>query len=212
MNPAFEFVRYALSIGALELVPNLRRLKSGRLSPYFFNSGLFCTGSTITMLAKAYVGAIWKDFSPDVIFGPSYKGSAIAVAVVQCHGGDVEYAYNRKEAKDHGEGGIIIGASLKGKKVVLVDDVMTSGGSLAEAVDIVRTAGGNPIGCAIAFDRQECGRDSKFSAVQDFESRYDIPVLAAATFADLIGVVQASDNDISFILPQLLEYKKEWGV
>jgi len=142
---ARNFVRETLAIGAMELIPGEgRKLKSGRMSPYFFNSGLFYTGAQIRLLAKAYVGALldmdWK-MGFEVIFGLAYKGIPIAVAVSarldEEYHLDIGYAFNRKEAKDHGEGGIIVGCPVKGKKVLLVDDVMTTGTSSGEAVDIV---------------------------------------------------------------------------
>ncbi|OGZ62456.1 MAG: orotate phosphoribosyltransferase [Candidatus Staskawiczbacteria bacterium RIFCSPHIGHO2_02_FULL_34_10] len=212
MNYAASFISYALSIGAIELIPKGRMLKSGRISPYFFNSGLFNKGESMYKLAIAYTDVIYKHFLPDVVFGPSYKGSAIAVAVAMTMGGEVGYAYNRKEAKDHGEGGIIIGDSLYyEKKVCLVDDVMTTGDSLIEALGIVRKGGGIPIGCVIAFDRQERGKDSNLSAVQEFEAKYKIPVFAAATLDDLIEVLE-KDEKMSSILIKILDYKQQYGV
>lgn len=168
-----EFVSEALKIGAIELVPDGRKLKSGRISPYFFNSGLFNSGAHIQLLTKAYVGAIiamdWR-LNMHVIFGPAYKGIPIAVAISmilwQNKNVNVGYAFNRKEAKDHGEGGIIVGHSIKDKEVLIVDDVITTGGSAGEAVDIVRKNGGIPTGCVIAFDRQEKGKETDLSAVQ----------------------------------------------
>lgn len=213
MNYAMDFLLYALQIGALELVPGGRQLKSGRISPYFFNSGLFYTGETISNLAKAYASAI-KGFQPDVIFGPAYKGIPLAVTVAQAIGGNIGYAFNRKEEKDHGEGGSIIGASLQEKKVLIVDDVMTTGTSSGEAIEIVRSAGGIPIGCVIAFDRQECGKNGNESAVQEFEEIYKIPVRAAATLNDLIALMQLDPKEpkFSIFLPKILDYKKLYGV
>ena len=219
MSSATEFVQYALSINALELVLGGRKLKSGRISPYFFNSGLFCTGESISMLADAYVAPMEK-FYPDVVFGPAYKGIPLAVAVSQAIDGDVGYAFNRKEEKDHGEGGIMIGANLEGMDVAIVDDVMTTGTSSGEAVEMVRRAKGNPICCVIAFDRQERG-SGILSAVQEFERNYQIPVIAAATLTDLIAVIQEKIErqamwsrmlDASSILQDILEYKKQYGV
>jgi len=210
---AAQFVDYAISIGALELLPNGRELKSGRISHYFFNSGLFYTGNAISRLAAAYAGTIGKEFKAEVIFGPSYKGSAIAVAVAQALIGRVGWAYNRKEAKTHGEKGIIIGAPLQGKKVVLVDDVMTTGESLGEAFDIVKTAEGIPIACVIAFDRQERGKEGNISAVQEFEQKYQIPVRAAATLNDLILSLEKCESDFSInMLAKIKEYKVQYGV
>lgn len=210
-TPAETFVAYALSIGALELLPNGRELKSGRISPYFFNSGLFNTGESISNLAKAYSAAAQDEFHPDVVFGPAYKGIPLATSVAQAIGGKVGYAFNRKEAKDHGEGGIIVGASLAGKNVLIVDDVMTTGTSSGEAVEIIRANGGIPIGCVIAFDRQERGKEGNQSAVQGFEENYGIAVRAAATLSDLIGLLLRTGGR-GEMLEKILEYRKEYGV
>lgn len=192
--PAETFVAYALGIGALELVPQGRKLKSGRVSPYFFNSGLFNTGDTLKNLTRAYVAAA-NEFSFDVVFGPSYKGVPLATAVAIEMGGSVGYSFNRKEAKNHGEGGIIVGAGVAGKRVLIVDDVITTGGSAGESVEIIRGEGGTPVGVVIAFDRQERGTETVFSAVHVFEAKYNIPVRAAATVTDLVRLLERSDSD-----------------
>lgn len=216
-SSAENFIAYALSIGALELLPEGRELKSKRISPYFFNSGLFNTGDSITQLATAYASAA-LEFSPDVIFGPAYKGIPLAVAVAQAIGGDVGYAFNRKEAKDHGEGGIIVGASsLTGKRVLIVDDVMTTGTSSGEAVEIIRAHGGIPIAAVIAFDRQERSKDGTLSAVQEFEEKYQIPVRASATLAGLIAFLQSQpaesgDDENGEILEKIISYQNQYGV
>ncbi len=129
----------------------------------------------------------------------------------------VDYAFNRKEAKDHGEGGIIVGASLQGKNVLIVDDVMTTGTSSGEAVEIIRANGGTPIGCVIAFDRQERGKESNLSAVEEFQKNYGIPVGAAATLADLISVLkrtpaESSDDNVGEMLEKILEYRQQYGI
>lgn len=214
---AEQFVRYALEIGALELVPEGRKLKSGRMSPYFFNSGLFKTGYALATLARAYAGEIYQNGQPDVIFGPAYKGIPLVAAVAVILGNSVEYAFNRKEAKDHGEGGIVVGASLRGKKVFIIDDVMTTGTSSGEAVEIIRISGGTPIGCTIAFDRQERGKESDLSAVQEFQKNYGIPVYAVATLSNLVLFLQktpaeSGDDSIGEMLEKILAYQKQYGV
>jgi orotate phosphoribosyltransferase len=209
-TPAEQFVEYALGLDALELVPEGRTLKSGRVSPYFFNSGLFNTGGSLSKLARAYVAAIDGNFRPDIVFGPAYKGIPLAVAVAQAIGGNIGYAFNRKEAKDHAEGGIIVGASPKGKKVLLVDDVMTTGTSLDEAVEIIRTNGGIIICCVIAFDRQERGKEGNLSAVQEFQQNYGIPVRAAATLADLISYMRKTRQEES-MQDKIRAYQKQYG-
>lgn len=215
-TPAETFVRYAHIIGALELLKDGWTLKSGRLSHHFFNSGRFYSGNSIKNLANAYVAA-GIDFSPDVIFGPAYKGIPLATAVAMTMGGDIGYAFNRKEAKDHGEGGIIVGAPLEGKKVLLIDDVMTTGTSSGEAVEIIRANGGIPIGCLIAFDRQEKGLTSDRSAVQEFETTYGIPVRAAATFSNLIGLLERTmqenpSHEVGEFFDKILAYRILYGV
>ncbi len=206
-----DFINYAIEIGALEFFLKGRKLKSGRLSPYFFNSGKFSTGQSLNKLSVVYSNTIQDHFNPRVIFGPAYKGIPLAVSIALTFGGYMEYAFNRKETKDHGEGGFIIGTQLKGKKVVLVDDVMTTGESLAEGIKIVVEAGGIPEGCVIAVDRQERADDtSSLSAVQKFEVDYDIQVQSAITFTDIIEFLRAEGG--SPMLPLLLEYKEKYGV
>lgn len=223
---AREFVRYALSIGALTLYPDEgRKLKSGRLSPYFFNSGLFSTAVSIDRLAAAYVSVIEEHYDEDdlpaVVFGPAYKGIQIATMVAyQLSLGQYVYdpgiAFNRKETKDHGEGGVLVGSSLAGKRVLIVDDVITDGASKREAVELICAEGGTPIGCVIAFDRQERGikEGDTCSAAQRFQGDFGLPVYAAATLDDLILLLE-EDADFpgaSEALPKILAYKDQYGV
>lgn len=217
VTPAERLIHEALKVGAIEILPDGRKLKSGRISPYFFNSGLFNTGHTLSALAHAYAGVIHRNFHPDVLLGPAYKGIPLVAAVAVTLGSSVGYAFNRKEEKTHGDGGTIVGASLTGKKVLVIDDVMTTGTSSGEAVEIIRANGGTPIGCVIAFDRQERGKESDLSAVQEFQKNYEIPVYAAATLADLISYlrelsVQYVADANGEILEKILAYQKEYGV
>lgn len=225
LTPAEKFVAYALQIGALEIIHEGRKLKSGRLSPYFFNSGLFNTGISLDNLATAYVDAIVMHFQPDIIYGPAYKGIPLCAAIAMKYsaqtGKDVRYVFNRKEVKDHGEGGILVGLNsgethFGGKNVLIVDDVITSGTSSNEAYEIISTNNGIPIGCVIGFDRQEIGTKLSLSAVQVFSSLRNIPVKAAATLSDLISLLkimstESDDDETGEILEKIISYKKEYG-
>jgi orotate phosphoribosyltransferase len=182
-----EFVQFALKEGVLRFGSFVT--KSGRTSPYFFNAGLFNTGASVGKLAQFYAQALVDSKLPfDMLFGPAYKGIPLATATsvalaahVGLQGRDVPFAYNRKEAKDHGEGGVLVGAPLKGK-VVIIDDVITAGTSVRESVDIIRAAGAQPCAVLIAMDRMErAGPDgalSSHSAVQEVQQRYGLPVVS----------------------------------
>lgn len=222
-----RFIRYALSIGAFEFPPEGFMLKGKRRSPYLFNSGTFCTGESIDILARAYAMAIAGHFRPEVVFGSAYKGIPIVTALAPVLGKKVSFAYNRKEEKDHGEGRNIVGAALKGKDVLGIDDVITGGGSLLELRKMILDDGGIPIGGAIAFDRQEIGNNGSQSAIQDLKD-IGITVCAVATLADLIlcltGICKTkvsnscdpSDIDNSVESPReklqkLLDYQELYG-
>lgn len=217
LSRAEEFVNYALGIGALKLVPEGLKLKSGRISPYFFNTGLFDTGDSISHLADAYAATI-RGFDPEVIFGPAYKGITLAAATAMAINGNIGFAFNRKEEKNHAERGTLVGASLAGKKVVIIDDVMTTGDSSREAVEIVLAYGGTPVACVIAFDRQERMEKIEISAVQDFQFTLGIPVRSIATIADLISFLKKTTNgsyeDSIFrgkMIGKILAYQKKYG-
>ena len=212
MTGAEKFVRYAIAIGAMKLFPEWTVLKSGRRSPYFFNSGIFNTGKKLIELVEP-IAAIVKSLPyteyTDIIFGPTYKGIPLACEVSTTmwrkYKMNLGFAFNRKEEKDHGEGGVIVGPSLKRKNVCIVDDTMTTGTSSGEAVDIIRAKGGTPLVCVIAFDRQERGTDTDLSAVQKFEHNYKIPVRSAATLTDLITVLE---KDVQSNHPTIPNSKK----
>jgi orotate phosphoribosyltransferase len=227
MTSAERFVIQALEIGALELIPEGRELKSGRISPYFFNSGLFHTGDALKSLVLAYAhNVILSDvpLNTTVLFGPAYKGiplvSGLAIYLALRFGVSLGYASNRKEPKDLGEGGDLIGHPLKRKEVIIVDDVITSGSSIDESVSFIKSHGGIPRACLIAFDRQERGLGGGRSAVQEVQERHDIPVLAAATLTDLIAVLEkdADKHSVSrfplgqFLLPTIRAYRIECGI
>ena len=217
-----QFVEHAITIGALELLPAGRKLKSGRISPYFFNSGLYTKGSSLQQLAEAYAKAIvsnWSRIEPEVIFGPAYKGITLASAVaveLSKLGFDIEYAYNRKEQKLHGDGGLIVG-NISGKKVLMIDDVITDGATKDEAMGVVKNHNGSVTGLIIAFDRCERTSEGDLSAAQTFEQRYQVPVLAIANTLDLteylsrVDVTLPTDIDKNSIIRQIVAYGVEYG-
>ena len=164
-------------------------LKSGRESPYFFNAGLFSTGAAIRAVGHAYAAALAASgLQFDMLFGPAYKGIPLvtitAAAMAENSGRNLPFAFNRKETKDHGEGGNIIGSPLRGA-VLIVDDVITAGTAIRESIDIIRAAGARPAGVLLALDRQERAPDSRLSAVQEVQDRYGIPVVTVVNLADL---------------------------
>ena len=195
----------AQALAARVLIFGTFTLKSGRTSPYFFNAGLLHQGSHLTTLAETYSAAInASTVGPfDVLFGPAYKGIPLAaitaVELYRSHGRDVGYAFNRKEAKDHGEGGSLVGAPLKGQRVLVLDDVITAGTAIREAVAIIQAAGGTLVGIVESLDRQERGRESSGSAVQEIEREFGVPVVAVMTMRDIIAYLQARggmDNEL----------------
>jgi len=168
-------------------------LKSGRVSPYFFNSGLFNTGARLARLAHCYADAIAASAPPfDMLYGPAYKGiplvAAVSMALAERHGRDLPWCFNRKEAKDHGEGGITVGAPLAGR-VLIVDDVISAGTSTRESVGIIRAAGAEPVGVAISLDRQERGQGA-LSAIQEIRAELGLEVVSIATLDQLIAWLQ----------------------
>lgn len=182
-----QFIEFAIQKQVLRF--GEFKTKAGRLSPYFFNAGLFNDGESLMKLGEFYAAAILKSgLQFDMLFGPAYKGitlaAGIAIALAR-QGRNVPYAYNRKEAKDHGEGGTIVGASLTGR-VLIVDDVISAGTSVRESVEIIRAHGATPCGVAIAIDRQERGQGA-LSAVQEVQRDSNIPVISIASLADLIA-------------------------
>ena len=189
-------------------------LKSGRVSPYFFNAGLFNTGQALAELGKNYAAALVEQkIDYDVLFGPAYKGiplvSTVAVALSINHDIDKPYAFNRKEAKNHGEGGSIVGAALEGK-VLIVDDVITAGTAIREAVDIIKAQGAEASAVLIALDRQEKGKAEK-SAVQEVQEDYGIPVSSIITMTDLIDYLE-TDEQFKDHLAAMKAYRDEYGV
>ncbi|MES1195427.1 MAG: orotate phosphoribosyltransferase, partial [Steroidobacter sp.] len=191
-----SFVRFCLELGVLRF--GEFTLKSGRRSPYFFNAGLFNHGIAIAQLGRFYASAIMNSkLEYDMLFGPAYKGiplvTSVAIALADHHACNKPWAFNRKEAKDHGEGGNIVGTALKGK-VLIVDDVITAGTAIRESVDIIRSAGATPAGIVLALDRQERGQ-SNLSAVQEVEQQFGLPVASIIKLADLIEHLRNSSSN-----------------
>ncbi len=192
--------------------------KSGRQTPYFFNAGLFNTGAALDRLAQFYASAIVASgITIDMLFGPAYKGIVLATATAMAlsRGGDgaparnLPFAYNRKEAKDHGEGGNVVGAPLAGR-VLIVDDVMTAGTAVRESVSIIRAAGAEPAGVAISLDRMERGAGA-LSAVQEVTQMYAMPVVAIACLDDLLGYLQERP-EFRQNVDAILNYRKHYGI
>ncbi|KAK8814824.1 hypothetical protein WA556_006863 [Blastocystis sp. ATCC 50177/Nand II] len=190
------------------------KLKSGRLSPYFFNMGNFKTGRDMAEVAECYTKTILKSgLEFDVIFGPAYKGiplCAVVAAAMAQHGRNVEFAYNRKEAKDHGEGGCIVGSALKDKRVLVIDDVITAGTATRESVSIIEKEGGKVVGLVIALNRQEKGNDSDLSAVQQIEKDYGFPVVSIADLNSLVNYLNQG-GELSAHLEAITKYREMYG-
>ena len=206
------FIEFALSREVLRF--GEFTLKSGRVSPYFFNAGLFNTGSALARLGQYYAKAIVEsgvDF--DVLFGPAYKGiplaAACSVALADHHQRDVPYSFNRKEAKAHGEGGNIVGSPLQGR-ILIIDDVITAGTAIRETMQIIDAAGAKPAGVLIALDRQEKGT-GELSAIQEVEQQYNIPVLSIIKLEDLISYLE-QQPDMQANLAAVMAYRKQYGI
>ena len=191
-------------------------LKSGRVSPYFFNAGLFNTGEKLGFLSRCYAAAIASSgLDYDVLFGPAYKGiplaASTALALAGEHNIDKPFCFNRKEAKDHGEGGSIVGAALSGK-VLIIDDVITAGTAIREAVEIIQENGASLSGIAVAMDRQERGTGSN-SAIQEIEENYQITVISIITLQHIIDyLAQSESGELSGHLDSVTAYREEYGV
>ncbi len=215
---AHDFLRFVLDCGVLRF--GEFKTKAGRVSPYFFNVGLFDDGLKMGRLAQFYAQRlVQSDLQFDMIFGPAYKGIPLAAALaieLARQGRNVPFAYNRKEAKDHGEGGSLVGAPLRGR-VLIVDDVITAGTAIRESIAIIRAAGATPHAVVIALDRQEMatqgGRDLKHSAVQYVQDQLGLEVCAIARLADLIRYLdQQSATELSVHRQRVLAYQQRYGV
>jgi orotate phosphoribosyltransferase len=189
-------------------------LKSGRISPYFFNAGLFDSGAALEQLGKCYADTLQASgLSFDVLFGPAYKGIPLATAVAIAlagQGRDVPVTFNRKEAKTHGEGGNLIGANLRDKKVLIIDDVMTAGTAIREAIEMIQQAGGTPCGVLIALDRQERGQTGAQSAAQEVTETFALPVFSIAGLHELLQLTE-ENAALSAYKAALLAYRSQYG-
>ncbi|MCP4000718.1 MAG: orotate phosphoribosyltransferase [Gammaproteobacteria bacterium] len=206
-----QFINLALEVGALKF--GEFKLKSGRISPYFFNSGMFSSGKAAATMAHCYAEtAISADIEFNLIFGPAYKGIPLAAltaaALANQYDRDMPYCFNRKEAKQHGEGGNIVGAAVSGN-VLIIDDVITAGTAIREAIEIIQTAGGKITGVLLALDRQEKGTGD-LSAVQEVEQQLGIPVLSIIQLADLIEHLNKRSNS-SKTLAAMHDYRARYG-
>ena len=205
-----DFIAFCIRQGVLKFGRFVT--KSGRTTPYFFNAGLFNTGAALDRLAQFYAKAILVSGVPfDMLFGPAYKGIVLAAGTAMAlarERRDVPFAFNRKEAKDHGEGGDIIGAPLAGR-VLIVDDVVTAGTAVRESLDIIRGNGATPAGVAISLDRMERGR-GELSAIQEIEKQHGIPVIAIASLDDLMGFLQ-DNTELRQNLKAIREYRQQYG-
>jgi len=208
-----DFISYALECGVLKF--GEFQLKSGRISPYFFNTGLFNTGAQLGKLGQFYAQAlIQSDIKPDILYGPAYKGitlvSATSIAYARLTGEDIPFAFNRKEAKDHGEGGSLVGSPLQGK-VLILDDVITAGTSVRESVDIIKNAHATPAGVLIALDRQEKGQN-ELSAIQEVKDQFAMPVLAIISLANIIEYLTADAQADASLLDAIKAYQGLYGI
>ncbi|MDX8379521.1 MAG: orotate phosphoribosyltransferase [Gallionella sp.] len=210
-NFRLDFIRFAVKHKVLRF--GEFKTKAGRLSPYFFNAGLFDEGASLRQLTQFYVQTIIAAALPfDMLFGPAYKGiplvAGTAIALAE-QGRTVPYCYNRKEAKDHGEGGTTVGAKLQGR-VLIIDDVISAGTSVRESIELIRAEGAEPCGVVIALDRMERGLGRR-SAVQEVRERYGIPVVATATLCDLLDYLQGESGRVDN-LTAVRAYRDLFGV
>lgn len=206
-----EFIQYALDCGVLRF--GEFKLKSGRCSPYFFNTGLFNTGARLGKLGQFYARALLESgMTPDILYGPAYKGiplvSATAIAYAAINQEDIPFAFNRKEAKAHGEGGHLVGAPLRGD-VLILDDVITAGTSVRESVTTIKQAGARPCGVLIALDRQERGQNN-VSAIREVRDRYGIPVAAIVSLSDIIRFLE-NDGQAEQVAA-VRKYQQQYGL
>jgi orotate phosphoribosyltransferase len=207
-----DFIELCIRLGVLKF--GSFKLKSGRDSPYFFNAGLFSTGAAIAAVGRAYSDAVVaSDLTFDMLFGPAYKGiplvTAAAAALAERHGLNPPFAFNRKELKDHGEGGVIVGGPLQGRALI-VDDVITAGTAIRESIDLIKKAGAHPAGVLLALDRQERGAVSPLSAVQEVREQFGIPVVAVISLTDLMQHMRTQGRTAE--LSSMQSYRDRYGL
>ena len=212
-NNKQEFIQFALAKGVLKF--GEFKLKSGRISPYFFDLGLFNSGQSIDRLGRFYAAALMESqLEYDMLFGPAYKGisitTALSSALARDYQIDMPFAFNRKETKDHGEKGLIIGAPIEGR-VLIVDDVITAGTAVFECSRLIADLGGTLAGILISLDRQERGREN-LSAVAEVSAKLNVPVVAIANLNDLIDLLESENTAIKQWLPEIKKYKARYGV
>ncbi len=205
-----EFIAFCVDSGVLRF--GQFKTKAGRVSPYFFNAGLFNDGAMLARLGQFYAKAILAADEPfDMLYGPAYKGipiaASVAIALAQA-GRNLRFAFNRKEVKDHGEGGGTIGAPLAGR-VLIVDDVISAGTSVRESVELIRAHGASPCGVAIALDRMERGA-GELSAMQEVREKFGLPVIAIADLEDLVGFLGAKPDLVQY-LTEIQHYRQRYG-
>ncbi len=208
-----QFLDLALELSVLRF--GEFELKSGRISPYFFDAGLFNSGYAAAKLGRCYASALAElGIEYDMLFGPAYKGIGLvtltAAALAEHHDLDFPFAYNRKEAKDHGEGGTSIGAPISGR-VLILDDVITAGTAIREAIGLIRAAGAEPAGVLVALDREEVGGRNRASAVSELEETLGIPVRCIVSLTDLVDHLE-EDDEFSEHLPSVRAYRNRYGV
>lgn len=208
-----EFLKFAIDTGVLRF--GEFTLKSGRKSPYFFNSGLFNTGGSLAKLGNFYAQSLMaSNVEFELVYGPAYKGiplaSALAISLANDYGRDVPYAFNRKEAKDHGEGGNIVGSPMQGKKVLIIDDVISAGTSVRESMNIIKGNDAEAAGVIIALDRQEVGKGNT-TAIQEVEKEFNIPVVNIVCLGNLINYLETENGDQAQI-DAIKAYREKYGI
>lgn len=208
---------FETAIRAKALCFGAYQLKSGRISPYFFNAGLFYSGQDLYQLACCYAEKIIRqNIQFDILFGPAYKGIPLAAIVCTVlfhkYAHEASFCYNRKEQKAHGEGGVLVGADLCNKKVLIIDDVVTAGTAITESIQMIQAQNAKIVGVVVALDRQEVAPQSTLSAIQVIEKTYGFPIFAIATLKQLIKFVQSSDDFDPTLIQRIQNYQASYGI